>query len=928
MGTGDDTTYDLDFNVFDLIGAEVRTESGIKLQAGLDYTIDRSDASLHFDVIEEPIIITIGIDSPVNPLTKQQQDIVPTYEAWNNVAVYQGDNPTPKDYAHADATYNPVTPVVAKYGQYDEANRLVSWKVVLNPNKVKLDENVFDIMFTDVIPNGMTLVNYTEAATLSGKSINYYNGAEHASSTGKPSLFIQYNGDGPSNCAMTAEAGIEIPVIYVGNVIQQTNVSRIAPSNWDGNQEINVGLSQQSIIISYYTRLDDDEWANITSSADGSKEYTNEATFTDSGDNHYDGETTVKVTTDYFVKKYDDTKEQEGTNTIVDDEGHESDVITYRVEINPFAYTMNSGKTLSLADGIPANMELKLDSVTLMEKSAWTQVDDTTCTEVGALTDVDISYNDDTRMLTINKIPDGHHYTLTFRCVVRATGEDDFVNTVTLTGNGSHSDMVEDKHTVQRVDATIGGEDSELYIHKVDENNITKSLQGAKFRLYRQPLDITLVQADLQKLYQAYIGADNTAGTSDDGKLTPADIQKIADECTLEIFGFNGEGVEMPNALAGNDNGQYVTDDKGMITFQTLKPWEVYYWVETEAPVDPDTNQQYTASGEPHYFIVYKETDADGKYLSDADRKVNQFAAWAFDTLVQRANNVTVASMPSFTTWTATNTLYSSITATKTWEDDANNNYLTRPDAGIILHLHQVWTDDDGTKHDDELTEISPVTIRADEKGNWPKYTWTKLPKTYKLHAGTPQEETAEYLYYVVEEPVPKYNTSYSTDALDADGINSGVIEVVNKLIPTTTSITVTKDDEFKQDTGEKPVQINVKLMVIAEHPDGTKAEPVDSGYTGVLMASNDWTYTWTRLATMNGNDKLTYTVVEDLAALEKAGFKYYAFYSDEGNGVFSSSLEEPLVITNKKEIPGKLTLRKTFTGDITDDSKLTPEQK
>ena len=62
----------------------------------------------------------------------------------------------------------------------------------------------------------------------------------------------------------------------------------------------------------------------------------------------------------------------------------------------------------------------------------------------------------------------------------------------------------------------------------------------------------------------------------------------------------------------------------------------------------------------------------------------------------------------------------------------------------------------------------------------------------------------------------------------------------------------------------------------------------------------------------------LSYTVVEDIAMLEKDGYNYTVSYSDNGEGVLETTEEDPLIITNSKTT-GSVKVKKLFSGIATE---------
>ena len=183
----------------------------------------------------------------------------------------------------------------------------------------------------------------------------------------------------------------------------------------------------------------------------------------------FDATDKVTVTSDGYITKTDTTKEKGG---IVVDEttDQNSKNITYSIEINPHGYALNNGNTLSLTDYIATNMDLDTSSVSISNAT----LGDDGKLHAGdtAPTGLEVSYNDDSRLLSIREIPDRTPLLLTYTCIARAQGQDTFTNTATLVGGGSHSASTHETHTIQTNDAGVAVDGIEMFMHKIDENNI------------------------------------------------------------------------------------------------------------------------------------------------------------------------------------------------------------------------------------------------------------------------------------------------------------------------------------------------------------------------------------------------------------------------------------------------------------------------
>ena len=123
--------------------------------------------------------------------------------------------------------------------------------------------------------------------------------------------------------------------------------------------------------------------------------------------------------------------------------------------------------------------------------------------------------------------------------------------------------------------------------------------------------------------------------------------------------------------------------------------------------------------------------------------------------------------------------------------------------------------------------------------------------------------------YTVKEKPtdIPGYtlNTTYKTDAATAEPTTEkatvtvtantdATVTVTNTYTKDTTSVTVTKEWDYKGvvDEKDRPTEITVQLLA-----NGTKIK------TATLYTTNEWTHTWDKLPTYDENGAIEYTVVE-----------------------------------------------------------------
>lgn len=834
---------------FDVIHAVVTTDDGTVLTPGVDYFIEKENALFRFPTLTERVHINLAFVTDVK--------IVDGTYMKNEVRLNNGKT------AEAEQTYKAPGIDTIKYGTYDENSRLVEWKVMLNPSKKEFaDSNPVRVWFEDQIPEGLTLVNYT------------------SKQTDNPTINISYQGD-------KLYWNNNLPVTVDDSTNRITSVDIAAHNPYDPNSNQHFGLNKQKIVVTYYTLLSDEQWNQITSSASGSETFENKVTVTAGDNEKFDATDQVTVTSKGYLNKTDTTAESGGI-VLDPDTGENSKNITYSIEINPNGYVLNSGQPLSLTDYIDTNMDLDTSSVVI--KNAHKGPDGKLVPEEASPEVIAVSYNDDSRLLSLRNIPDSTPLLLTYTCIGRAQGQDTFKNTATLIGGGSHSSTTTEKHTIQSNDAGVLVDGIEMNIHKIDENNISKNLAGAKFQLYECELQIGDLTHPEQYNQQYW---DNLLAKLDRinaGNGTQEEIDEVRQQFKITNYKAVGDPI--------------VTGESGYTPqWKSLSEHKLYAWVEVEAP---DGYTGY-ASDDYHYFVGYQHIQVNSDevpqpLLPEGEQLNRKHAAWALDDACQFANGIRVASMSNLTTWTATNveSNYTSISASKMWENDSDNLFETRPVDGIKLQLVRINAD--GTREN----VGAPVAINASADGTWPTYIWNQLPSQ--------DANGNELKYTIVEEKVEDYTTTYSDEG---EGQTSGEITITNRMIPKSTNIYVKK--VFDVPEGESmPSEIKVNLMVIKTGKDGVAGEPEDMNMEGVLNADNDWTFEFEKLDTKQVIDgkpySLTYTVVEDTAALKRQGFHYTVSYSDDGKGVVETTADKPLVITNSP-VKGTVQVTKAFEG-------------
>lgn len=884
---------------FDLLGATVTTSSGTVLQPGRDYTIDKEAGSFKFKKLSEGVTIHLGIRNPdatINTFYQHNQVKL----RWKKDAFNTGEETT-------DATARRVKQEVdlTKTGSYDEETGIITWKVIFNPYSKPVVPEWNKIEFVDTLAKGLELTDKVKVE-ISGAWVNY-----EIDSSDTSRITTTPNADGTT----TIKIGDLDPHERWGSTISDTKYYKKTGDDWteiqsgdyhegDGYKKvenIGLGLSGNNYNITYKTKVTDEQWKKITSSLTGRETFQNDIELGNGDGKKFTASNKVTVEADDYLIKRDVTKE-DADGYVIDDEEMHDNVISYEVEVNPHKLTLYGGdKTLTLTDRIDTLMELDTDSVKICayegtgENEVATELSHVQLANMG----ISISYNDDTRQLAIAGIPDERHFKVAYSAVSRAYGFSTFNNTATLVGGGSHSDKVSDQHGVTNDgDSFWGNRHPKVDLKKIDENDITNKLNGAKFELYK----VNLKNSDETKKWTCADWMDLLAKIESKDEAVLAQIKKD--------FVQVGEPVKIGETYTSGTNPvDGLPNDSGMLQLEYevfpnptieddtgtyLQEHTVYFWRETEAP----DGYKITNAGN-HYFTLYLDGELDDDYTQEDQRKK---AAWALDDAVSIANDWTVASMASDTEWKVNNTRkgLTSITATKRWEGDYDNTYETRPENGILFDLYRV---DKSSGKQTKIDELSNVPINVDEDGYWPTFTWYNLDDAYD--------------YTVKEHPVSGYITSYSDKG---EGQEGGTITVTNTFVPKSTDIYVEK--RWDPADKPKPTEVKVTLYRIAYETgtDGVarpgKPESMGDDFTTMLTASNNWKYVWKGLDTKDPDgNMIAYTVVEDLKAVNDAtGLKYGAIYSDGSEGVVTTDEDDPLIITNQENAPGSLKISKNVT--------------
>lgn len=291
----------------------------------------------------------------------------------------------------------------------------------------------------------------------------------------------------------------------------------------------------QTIGIFYALQLTQDTWENQLES---SKVYQNTASWTGVGD------ASAKITVKRGDTHLDKTVVQSGNGRL-----------TYTVDINPEGLTLNPQSTvITLYDTFTVNKRgtaiLDRSSIKLYDYTVNHDTEDYTLTTDEKKEDSEVTHYNMT--LTVR---DGKHYKFTYTYIVDRSQVNSNVD-VTAENKARITAVWQEasKETIKSSagGGSVGSNDGELTLYKVDKNSENKVLQGAEFKL---------------TAYDRQSGSWDTAQT----------VTAYTDE--------NGEITFVPKAGANETSKVYVSADT------------LYKLVETKAP------NGYVLDAKPLYFI-------------------------------------------------------------------------------------------------------------------------------------------------------------------------------------------------------------------------------------------------------------------------------------------------------------------------------------
>lgn len=570
-----------------------------------------------------------------------------------------------------------------------------------------------------------------------------------------------------------------------------------------------VKKSYQTIGIFYALQLTQDpDWGNKLES---SKVYQNTANWTGVGD------ASAKITVKRGDTHLDKTVVQSGNGRL-----------TYTVDINPEGLTLNPQSTvITLYDTFTVNKRgtaiLDRSSIKLYDYTVNHDTEDYTLT-----TDEKKEGSQVTHYNMTLTVRDGKHYTFTYTYIVdrsQVNSNDDVTaeNKARITAVWQEAD--DKKITSSAGGGSVGANDGELTLYKVDKNSENKVLQGAEFELTAYNNQNSSWDT-AQKV---------TARTDEKGEITF--VPKEGTNDTSKVYVRVDTLYKLVETKAPNG---YVLDAKPLY----------FIWMQNDASEKANQKEAYkTATGKKketdkvdpdgtsYQDVTYFQTrhsyerkftnapmqlefekvwaDENGKVMSPPDGvkeiklKVYKYTGDVFNKDTAEVQTVT---LNTGNLWRETLLLKDSDENTRYYVEEVDvpagyqvtytNNAKEQTQLGYAdgdkvtvtnqkrptkLTVYKNWCDQNGTPTSNStVTEIS-VTLHGKPKAG---VTGKETTQTVKLTAERGWKHVFEkldpdYLYTVEESPIPGFTVSYSYSEGSSDVAPGGTVIITNTEAPT-----------------------------------------------------------------------------------------------------------------------------------------------
>ncbi len=695
------------------------------------------------------------------------------------------------------------------------------------------------------------------------------------------------------------------------NGVETTRSVAIIPAadgrSFTYNSEASDTLSECNYELRYHLRFTSDQVAVINAGHDDTTTYNFRNTVslwkTDRPAITSEATSQFSFTYDDFVDKKD-----------VSGQVLPGDTISYQIKVNERQMKLSDEGYLILEDILPQDTELVVNSVKVVrgDGQAFT---------AEQKANIEIGYEGLTRKLRI-KLPDEVFCIVKYNVRSEELHPDGytFKNTVTLIGRRAWEDTETTQHVVRNHSASQTSFTTGFVIRKRDGSNITKTLSGAKFQLYKAVMKTTGTTLN------DYYASD----TAELGYIAPsaAKVEELQTAMPGTYHSMNGEHLEI-------DHWEFVregeTNDAGILYFDNLQLRTLYYVVEVEPPLDENGRPYSMGSNASTYHFILFDPDITEEYDGYYEDRV-----YKLDDALSAVNGIIIDTRKEASIYTATNTKKVDVPVKKVWlgKEGANNE-----GPSIVVRLYR-----DGVAMEPQADYEKIITAEL----NW-VYTYRDLPAGYEDASGNYVEYvyTAQEVGYINDQGQKVYGEIPHYVNVSNDG--SGLTITNLKVTPET--VTVVKNWVDDDNSGyTRPAAINVTLYQYSAAKGFAVVYDDLYGPSGVtegkvqLNAGNSWSYVWEDLPAKGeynlwGDNVglVSYYLVEEVVS------DYTTTYSTSASAVTIQAKEDKnataetitaypadennlITVTNTLTKPGSLTIEKIWQGD--DAAEITPAQK
>ncbi|MGN1406849.1 SpaA isopeptide-forming pilin-related protein, partial [Lactobacillus sp.] len=628
---------------------------------------------------------------------------------------------------------------------------------------------------TDLLPKGMTYVDgslkakvyYSDWDTRS--QITWWDNDKHANLTydldgaQKPSVSTQKQADGTTKLMVSV------------------------PDGYDNSNSNIIQLTYKASVKG------DDDWEDMSKL---SKSYTNTVSW-----NGYTDKQTTNETREVSVLK------KKGVQ-IKDADGNPTNVIGYQVDINPQSLDLNpDGDTvilndqLSLSSGMDAYLDLQKTKLYKYDYKAENHIGDEIDHSLYSL-----KYDSDTHQIKL-ELPDKTACVLVYQYSIDT---DNNINP-TISNKASLAGKYSSDESTQLTDSSSSADITEqkISVYKVDSDDYTKNLPGAEFSLeklngsswqkvaakdvnvngklvtdQKGKLDLTnLSNNTVYRLKESkapsgyslntkyfYLVWLNGKKTSDDVYKNLSDTVKneIGKQSNIHFFKTAGGAIYVPDDYSQltvakhwvNSDGTAAKPGASSVKVDlyrvTKKLNSINVRVIIANPNFGNNDHSNDPNNKPFFDKTYSIEKGSTITIHGADNDGNAVKLqWIlFNRMVSYTDNIQPNLDPNATSYTSpqlnSDTTIFAKESSNCW---TTNVLVDKEDPQPII---------------DQTTKTKVETVTLDAANNWQK-TWSDLPHE--------DENGNTYYYYVEEESVPGYKTSYRNN----NGIKYGQIDVINQ---------------------------------------------------------------------------------------------------------------------------------------------------